>query len=176
MKAADNALSALSRLRAGIKADQRVADRQKRAKMEVSSLFRGPPKKKLKADSKKAVWRHKFVCVAYRDQERIPTTDWEKDELFQAGLGEKEISFTTLDMNATEFKGLLLESFPRLKDGGGYQLMKGLPNSRNLEVLSMAVHTSPNLLKQRVGNSRTYIRPIQKDLDLTPVEDSVDAV
>ena len=79
-------------------------------------------------------------------------------------------------MDAAAFKELLLESFPKLKDGGGYQLLKGLPNSRNLEILSLVVHTSPGLLKQRVGNSRTYIRPIQKDLDLTPIEESIDAV
>ena len=35
----------------------------------------------------------------------------------------------------------------------------------------MAVHVSPSLLKQRVGKSRTYIRPIQKDLDLTPLDE-----
>ena len=101
MKAADNALSALNRIRAGIKADKRVADRQKRAKAEMSSLFRGPPRKKMKVDSKKVAWRHKFVCLAYRDQERIPTTDYDKEELFQAGLGEKEISFASIDMSAS---------------------------------------------------------------------------
>lgn len=113
MKAVDNALSALNRIRAGMKADKRVADRQKRAKMEVSSLFRGPPRKKTKVDSKKVAWRHKFVCLAYRDQERIPTTDYEKEELFQA---EKEISFVSIDMSASDFKGLLMESFPKLKE------------------------------------------------------------
>lgn len=110
------------------------------------------------------------VCLAYRNQDRSPTTNFDKDELFQAGLGEKEIIFPSLDIDAAVFKELLLEAFPKLKDGGGYQLLKGLPNSRNLEVLSLAVHTSPSLLK-RVGNSRTYIRPIQKDLDLTPIEE-----
>ena len=35
----------------------------------------------------------------------------------------------------------------------------------------MAVHASPSLLKQRVGKSRTYIRPIQQDLDLTPLDE-----
>lgn len=175
MEAADKALSALNRIRAGIKADKRVADRQMRTKMEVSSLFRRPPSKKAKSE-KKVAWRHKFVCLAYRDQDRIPTMDADKDELFKAGLGEKEVSFSSLDMNATAFKELLFDLFSRLKQGGGYQLLKGLPNSRNLEVLSLIVHTSPSLLKQRVGNSRTYIRPIQKDLDLTPIEESIDAV
>lgn len=166
----------MNRIRAGIKADKRVADRQKQAKKEVSSLFRSGPSSKKNKSEKKVAWRHKFVCLAYRDQDRSPTTDADKDELFQAGLGEKEIMFPSLDMDASAFKELLLESFPKLKDGGGYQLLKGLPNSRNLEVLSLVVHTSPGLLKQRVGNSRTYIRPIQKDLDLTPIEESIDAV
>ena len=31
----------------------------------------------------------------------------------------------------------------------------GKHNSRHLETLSMAVHTSPALLKQRVGNAKT---------------------
>ena len=52
----------------------------------------------------------------------------------------------------------------------------GLPNSRHLEVLSMSVHKSPLALKQRVGISRTYIRPLQKDLDLTQLSDDEDVV
>lgn len=40
----------------------------------------------------------------------------------------------------------------------------------------MATHTSPALLKQRVGTSRTYIRPLQRDLDLDPIEDKSDVV
>ena len=34
----------------------------------------------------------------------------------------------------------------------------------------MTVHTSPNLLKQQVGNSKIYIHPVQRDLDHTPVQ------
>ena len=40
----------------------------------------------------------------------------------------------------------------------------------------MAVYASPEVLKQRVGNARTYIRPIQRDSDLDPIDTSVDAV
>ena len=45
-----------------------------------------------------------------------------------------------------------------------------------MEVLSINVHTSPTLLKQRVGTSRTYIRPLQADVDVTPVEMVTEAV
>lgn len=40
----------------------------------------------------------------------------------------------------------------------------------------MATLTSPAILKQRVGTSRTYIRPVQRDLDLKPIEDMSDVV
>ena len=157
-------------MRAGMKADNVTS--RKRVKKEMSGLFRS---KKQKTE-KRTAWRHKFVCLAYKDQERIPTVDADKEELYQAGLGEKEVAFETLDISQVEFRNLLLEHFPRLKEGGGFQLLKGLPNSRNMEVLSMAVHTSPAMLKQRVGVSRTYIRPVQRDLDLTAVEGTPEAV
>ena len=51
----------IDRIRAGIKADKRVADCQKRAKKEVSSLFWSGPSSKKNKSEKKAAWRHKFV-------------------------------------------------------------------------------------------------------------------
>ena len=50
----------------------------------------------------------------------------------------------------------------------------GVPNSRNLELLSMATQTSPAVLKGK--SSRTYIRPLQQDLNLDPVKDKSDTV
>ena len=166
-EAADNALKALKGMRAGIKADGVIRNR-KRIKSEMSSLFNHQKKQKL---GKFAAWRHKFVCLAFFGQDRTPTTDAHREELYQAGLGEKEIVFESLDISQEEFKDLIYTQFPRLRDGGGFQLLKCLPNSRNLEVLSMAAHASISLLKLRVGKSRTYIRPIQQDLDLSPLED-----
>ena len=40
----------------------------------------------------------------------------------------------------------------------------------------MSVHKSPLALKQRVGISRTYVRPMQRDLDLTPLSDEENVV
>ena len=108
---------------------------KKRTKDEVSSLFR--PKKVLKLD-KKPAWKHKFVCLAYKDQSRIQTSDIDKEELYMADLGEKGIEFPSLDASADEFKDILLNTFPRLHEGVGYQLLKCMPNSYRLEVLSTA--------------------------------------
>ena len=42
-----------------------------------------------------------------------------------------------------------------------------MANSRLLEPLSSSISSSPKLLKSVIGKSRVYIRPIQKDLDLS---------
>ena len=60
-----------------------------------------------------------------------------------------------------ELKEILYLEFPKLRDGGGFQLCRCIPNSRNLEEL-----TAVAMLKDRVGNTRTYIQPLQHDLDM----------
>ena len=67
------------------------------------------------------------------------------------------------------------ETFPKLSSAGGFQLCWCKPNSRELEPLSRHVMTSPRLLKERVGQGRTYI-VLQVDLDLTPTMEATDEV
>jgi len=123
-----------------------------------------------KAKRRKCAWKHKFVCLAHVGQEKVPLREKEKDELFVAGLGEKEVEFDDLEASAEEFQEVIFNAFPQLRDGGGYQFLRCIPNSRSLEPLSGFVMSSPSILKQRVGTSRTYIRPLQRDLDTTPVK------
>ena len=118
---------------------------------------------------KGAGWKHRFVCLAYRDQSKIPTTDTEKDDLLKAGLGEQIIEFDDLDMDANAFREVLLEAYPQLKDAGCFVFFKCAANSRALEPLSQVVLSSPRMLKDRVGTARTYIRPVQRDMDLSAV-------
>lgn len=101
----------------------------------------------------------------------VPTTECERDELFEAKLGKKEIEFSTLEMDANAFQEVLYEAYPKLRDGGGFRLCRCIPNSRELEPLSRHVLSSPRLLKERVGQARTYIVPLQRDLDVTPSVD-----
>ncbi len=55
-------------------------------KQEMSQSYKSKSKR---LKGKGTCWKHKFVCLSYTDQEKIPTTDFDKEELFQAGLGEK---------------------------------------------------------------------------------------
>jgi len=72
----------------------------------------------------------------------MPTTDVDKEELFRAGLGEREIEFELLDMIQEELKELIVASFPRLTKGGGFQLLKCVPNSRTLNGCSWISKTT----------------------------------
>ena len=146
---------------------QPVHRRPSSVREEMLTNLQGGCKKK-KWKRKKNTWKHKFVCLAYVEQE-MPLREAEKDELFSAGLGEKEIELD-LDMDAEEFRQCILKEYPQLKSGGGYQFLKCVPNTRHLEPLSGLVMQSPSLLKQRVGSARTYIRPLQRSLDTTPVK------
>ncbi len=104
----DKALVAMKGMRRGI-----VGSGKKRSlKDELLNTFSAS--KKLK----KYVWKHRFVCLAYFEQQRIPTTDGEKDELIKAGLGEKCVEFSSLNLNGQEINNVLISAFPRLKDGG----------------------------------------------------------
>lgn len=69
-------------------------------------------KKKEASSISKPAWLHKFVCLAYKDQTRTPASDLDKDELYQAGLEEKDICFPTLDITPEGFKELLYERLP----------------------------------------------------------------
>ena len=99
-------------------------------------------------------------------ESKRPTSSVTKDDLLKAGLGEKVIEFPILSATAEEFRDLIYESFPNLKDGGGFEFCRCLSNSSGLEPLSSAAYASPSMFKERVGNTRTYIRPLQRDLSL----------
>ena len=61
------------------------------------------------------------------------------------------------DMEAEEFCDVLYNVFPKLREGGGFTLFKCTPTSRVLEPLSKLAHSSPEMLKRRIGNACTYI-------------------
>ena len=161
MKAADRALEALRGLKR-----RKGSEGKRPLKSEVINAKR----------AKKCAWKHRFVCLAWKDQGRVPTTDTEKDDLMKAGLGEKTIEFSSLDMSAEEFRDEIYSAFPKLQEGGGFHFCKCIANTRKLELLSPVVHSSPALLKERVSNARTYIRPLQCDLAIDEEVDLPDGV
>ena len=110
---------------------------------------------------------HTPLCVSVIDLKAETKAAWERQALHEAGLGEKKILFTNVDCNAEDYREKLLEEFPKLKDGGGFELLRCSANSRVLEPISSVALQSPRATQERVGRSKVYIRPIQADLDMT---------
>ena len=80
--AANKVLGALNRMRAGTTAEKRrMLSPKGQVKRSLTTLF----KKDGKRSKHQIAWKHTFVCLAYRDQNRIPTTELEKDGLYEAG-------------------------------------------------------------------------------------------
>ena len=106
---------------------------------------------------------HAEACTA-------PCTPSAKEQLLTARLGEKKITVPEITCTKDEFNDLILGSFPRLKACCGYELMRCIPNSKHLEIISSRIAQSRKLLKTIVGNGRVFIRPIQTDISLVPDE------
>lgn len=125
-----------------------------------------PVKKRPKCQS----WTHVFLCVPSRDASTAPRKVSERQVLIEAGLWEKRISFSNIDCSAEEYRDQLFTEFQKLRDAGGYELMRCVPNSNHLENLGAQAMVSPRSTHEFVGRPKVYIRPIQRDLDLTPVQ------
>ena len=62
----------------------------------------------------------------------------------------------------------LMQQYPKLSSGGGYELLRASGN-RKLEIIPVPQEgCSVNFLRSVVHNAKVYVRPIQRDLDMTP--------
>lgn len=74
-----------------------------------------------------------------------------------------------MDCSTEEFHAVLMKSFPKLKKCGGFELLRCVPSTRDLELIPSPVCHSPRLLRNRIGTARIFIRPIQADLSIEEV-------
>ena len=113
-------------------------------------------------------WTASFFCFSDNNQKKVPNTE-EKECLFKAGLGLKKIKFISTD-NEDEVHTQILEQFPKLKEGGGFELMHCSSSCRQLKNINCKWDVKS--LKSVVGpQGKFYIRPIQHCLptDLSEV-------
>ena len=73
---------------------------------ELLSTVRGSSRGRIvgspRASKRKCVWKHKFMCLAYCGQSKLPSSEADRDELFEAGLGEKDIEFEDVNCSPNE--------------------------------------------------------------------------
>ena len=121
---------------------------------------------------KRETWTHKFYCFP-KTHQICPENRDEREVSRQAGLGEKKITFRK-SADSAEVLTELEEAYPRLKGGGGFELLRSGQRVKDLVLIpSPPGGYSVNFLKNcGLGQSTIYIRPIQKDLDTTPISNS----
>ena len=96
----------------------------------------------------------------------MPSTGYARETLVAAGLGEKKIVVQDIESGWEEFRSLIIDEFPKLGNCGGFEFMRCIPNTKDLEAISVGIAQSPKLLKSVVGSGRVFVRPIQLDLEL----------
>ncbi|CAG2201264.1 unnamed protein product [Mytilus edulis] len=119
-----------------------------------------------------STWTHKFICLSSKDSEIIPSKD-EKRTLFEAGLGERKLTLVKTS-DSPDFLQQLEEKFPKLKGCGGIELLRTSSTSRStLQLINPGQHgyTVEYLSNCYLGQATCFIRPIQKDLDATPIDE-----
>ena len=113
------------------------------------------------------------MCLADKQQHFVPDTQ-ERATLQIAGLGEKRIT-TSCYSDAFELNLDLIGYFPKLRDAGGYELLRVREGGgKELDVISSPESGyTAQYLKAVVHSAKIYIKPLQKNLSLEPVVDKV---
>lgn len=103
-----------------------------------------------------------FCCLGSKDAHKPPNSIKDRTELCNMGLGDKSITFI---LDGSPSYATILEHYPKLKDAGGFDLMlfqRGSGEDAGFHVIN-APHT-PGHLKDLCGQSKIYLRPLQKDI------------
>ena len=117
----------------------------------------------------KETWTHDFFCLASPQQDQVPVKS-QKLELQTAGLGRKKVVFGNKDQ-AIEVSKKLEAAYPKLKAGGGFEILRsGIGSSLAFVSPPATGYSVPYLRDQAgLGQALAYIRPLQVELDISPV-------
>ena len=123
------------------------------------------PKRKKRA----SVWTHDFICLARTGMTKPPSS-LEAGELLRAGLGKKHLAFFEMG-DSSDVHAEILDAFPQLSDGGGYELLRvgdtGGQRSQLRVIPPPSEGYTVNYLREVLRQAKVYVRPLQRDLPLT---------
>ena len=135
--------------------------------------YRGHPKSKKK---RLCLWTHDFVCLSKTTDSKAPTS-FEAGELLRAGLGKKQLSLME-DGDSTDVHAEIMAAFPKLKEGGGYELLRASDfggQRRELVLIpSPSEGYTVSYLKEVLRQAKVYVRPVQQNLNLIELSSSCD--
>lgn len=108
----------------------------------------------------------KFLCMAKCDSVKPPLTVMERTQLVNAGLGDCSIQFDR-SQSTLQCHERIIQTFPKLGTVG-YELLL-YQRGKDCGFYHVAPPHTPKRLKDACGNSKIYIRPLQKDIELEEI-------
>ncbi|XP_074656889.1 uncharacterized protein LOC141910074 isoform X1 [Tubulanus polymorphus] len=124
----------------------------------TTAVLRKRPKNR---DKIKRTLTRAVVCLAETDALLIPDRD-ELARLLASGLGLRKITFNA-NGSKQDLSDKLYEEYPKLKRGGGFEILNPEKNSRTiLKVVHVGAIECSRL--GEVSASKFYVRPLQVDL------------
>ncbi|XP_070547269.1 uncharacterized protein [Ptychodera flava] len=112
-------------------------------------------------------WTRAFVCLDSIDFEWCPSPT-QRADLAKLGLVERRVKIPVVS-TASEVHEQLLDEYPKLSEGGGYEICRAYPGSRRLNAISCPNEGySQRYLSIEAGQAKLYIRPLQNNLERTP--------
>ena len=119
----------------------------------------------------KETWTHEFFCLGSTTATSVPSRA-QKIALQNAGLGRRKVVFHC-KASFIDVKIKLESVYPKLIQGGGFEILRsGSPTSKLSLITPPAGGYSVPFLwdSARLGQALAYIRPLQKDLDTSPLQ------
>jgi hypothetical protein len=112
--------------------------------------------------------------LPWKDQDAVPLKSSKRTH-FEAGLGERVVTFQK-EGTSGDFESTLASVFPKLVEGGGFELFRVSQTSRTeLEIIRRPAggYTTDYLVGSYLGQAICYVRPMQGHLTLDVVEEEV---
>ena len=118
-------------------------------------------------------WSHTYICLSHPYDDMAPGSS-DRATLKLAGLGEKRFHVNVAS-TAQEFRDELHQEYPKLMDGGGFELLRVMEGGgKDLEVIQIPeAGYTPEYLKAVIHHAKIFIRPLQKALDVQPQNTAV---
>ncbi|XP_057680075.1 uncharacterized protein LOC130908549 [Corythoichthys intestinalis] len=116
-------------------------------------------------------YTHMFCCLAKKDSNFAPTAI-EKERLQRAELGASRLNFQGDPSCPGHFQEFILSAFPKLKDAGGFELLRLRGSTRSRQLLPLPCpnrgYTVDYLKDPSLGINQTtiYIRPLQLSMSM----------
>ena len=121
-------------------------------------------------------WTHDICPLGKCDENKTPDRP-RMEKLMEAGLGKMKLVFPNKKAGHNEFQSFLEEKFPRLIDGGGIEVLRAVGGGGGRRDLHLVPpgregYTLPHV-RERFSQATVYIRPLQTDLDESPLSHEV---